>query len=54
MYKQIPGTDKYWASLLPQLAKNPPVIQKTPIQFLGWEDLLQKEQSTHSSILGLP
>ena len=54
MYKQILGTDKYWASLLPQLAKNPPVIQKTPIQFLGWEDLLQKEQSTHSSILGLP
>ena len=27
------------ASLLAQLVKNPPAMQKTPVQFLGWEDL---------------
>ena len=41
-------------SLVAQLVKNLPVIQETPVQFLGWEDLLEKGQATHSSILGLP
>ena len=27
---------------------------ETPVQFLGWEDSLEKGQATHSSILGLP
>ena len=31
-----------WASLVAQLVKNLPVIQKTPVQFLGWEDPLEK------------
>ena len=31
-----------WASLIAQLVKNPPAMQETPIQFLGWEDLLEK------------
>ena len=31
-----------WASLIAQLVKNPPVMQETPVQFLGWEDLLEK------------
>ena len=31
-----------WASFAPQLAKNPPAMQETPVQFLGWEDLLEK------------
>ena len=26
-------------------------MQETPVQFLGWEDLLEKRQATHSSIL---
>ena len=26
-------------------------IQETWVQFLGWEDLLEKEMATHSSIL---
>ena len=26
------------ASLIAQLVKNPPVIQETPVRFLGWED----------------
>ena len=31
-----------WASLIVQLVKNPPAMQETPVQFLGWEDLLEK------------
>ena len=30
------------ASLLAQLVKNPPAMQETLVQFLGWEDLLEK------------
>ena len=32
-----------WASLIAQLVKNPPVMQETPVLFLGWEDPLEKE-----------
>ena len=28
------------ASLLAQLVKNPPAMQETPVQFLGWEHLI--------------
>ena len=28
--------------LLAQLVKNPPAMQETPVQFLGWEDPLEK------------
>ena len=31
-----------WASLVVQLVKNPPAMQETPVQFLDWEDLLEK------------
>ena len=30
------------ASLVAQLVKNSPAMQETPVQFLGWEDLLEK------------
>ena len=30
------------ASLIAQLVKNPPGMQETPVQFLDWEDPLQK------------
>ena len=30
------------ASLVAQLIKNPPAIQETLVQFLGWEDPLEK------------
>ena len=30
------------ASLIAQLVKNPPSMQETPVQFLGWEDPLKK------------
>ena len=32
----------YPCSLIAQLVKNPPAMQETPVQFLGWEDLLEK------------
>ena len=44
------GTD----TLVAQLVKNPPAMQETLVRFLGWEDLLEKEQATHSSLLELP
>ena len=42
------------ASLVAQLVKNLPAMQKTAVGFLGWEDPLEKGWATHSSILGLP
>ena len=33
------------------VVKNPPAMQEMPIQSLGWEDPLEKEMATHSSIL---
>ena len=39
-----------------QMVKNPPEMQETWVQSLGWEDLLEKGLSTHSNILywGIP
>ena len=39
------------APLVAQLVNNPPAMQETPVRFLGWEDPLEKEMATHSSIL---
>ena len=33
-----------------QMVKNLPALQETGIQFLGWEDPLEKGMATHSSI----
>ena len=33
------------------VVKNPPAKQEKQAQFLGWEDPLEKEMATHSSIL---
>ena len=38
-------------SLVAQSVKNPPAIQETQVQSLGWEDPLEKGMATHSSIL---
>ena len=46
--------DCSWTFLIAQLVKNLPAVQETLVQFLGREDLLEKGQATHSSILGLP
>ena len=37
--------------IVAQLLKNPPATQETWVRSLGWEDPLQKEKATHSSIL---
>ena len=39
------------ASLVAQLVKNLPAISETWVQFLGWEDPLEKGKATHSIIL---
>ena len=38
-------------SLVAQMVNNLPAMQETLVQFLGQEDLLEKEMVTHSSIL---
>ena len=40
-------------SLVAQMAKNLPVMQETPVLFLGWEDPLEKGMANHFSILAL-
>ena len=55
----MPNTDfsilivPYWASLVAQMVKHLPTMWETWIQSLGWEDPLEKEMATHSSILAL-
>ena len=34
-----------------QMVKSLPTMRETRVQSLGWEDLLEKEMATHSSIL---
>ena len=41
----------YWASLVAQLIKNLPAKQETLVQYVSWEDPLEKGMATHSSIL---
>ena len=38
-------------SLVAQQVKNLPAMQETPVQFLDWEDSLEKETAIHSSWL---
>ena len=59
----IPGSGRYAgegivyplqysrASLLAQLVKNPPAMQETWVQSLGWEDPLEQGKATHSTVL---
>ena len=35
------------ASLIAELVKNPPALQETRVQALGWEDPLEKGKATH-------
>ena len=39
------------SSLVAQMVKHLPAMQETRVQSLGWEDPLEKEMATHSSIL---
>ena len=40
-----------WASLVAQTVKIPPAMHETWVRSLGWNDPLEKEIATHSSIL---
>ena len=42
-----------WASLVAQMLKHLPAMQETSIQSLSWEDAMEKQMATHSSILAL-
>ena len=45
------GIKMVHASLVGQMVKNLPAMQKTQVQFLGWEDPLEEGMATHSDIL---
>ena len=47
----ITSFSNHWSSLVAQTVKNLPVMGKTQVQSLGWEDPLEKEMATHSNIL---
>ena len=40
-----------WSSLVAQMVKNLPAVQKASVGRLGWEDSLEEGMATHSSIL---
>ena len=40
-----------WTSLVAQTVKRLPTMWEIRVQSLGWEDPLEKEMATHSSIL---
>ena len=42
------------ASLIAQLVKNPPAMQETPVQFLGWDDPLENGRLPTPVFLGFP
>ena len=40
-----------FTSLVAQMVKRLPAMRETRVRSLGWEDPLEKEMATHSSIL---
>ena len=42
-----------WASVVVQMAKNPPEMLEAGVRSLGWEDPLEETMAIHSSILDL-
>ena len=40
-----------WVSFVAHLVKNPPTMQETWVQYLGWENSMEKGKATHFSIL---
>ena len=46
-----PQTKGGGTSQVAQWVKNPPAMQETQVQSLGWEDPLEEGMATHSSIL---
>ena len=42
---------EWWVSLVVQMVKDLPALRETWVQSWGWEDPLEKEMATYSSIL---
>ena len=51
MFKYLVHIQLFVTSLVAQMVKHLPTMRETQVQSLGWEDLLEKEVATHSSIL---
>ena len=53
LFSMVLGVYKLYIGAFPvaQTVKNLPAVQETGVPTLGWEDLLEKEMATHSSIL---
>ena len=52
--KELDTTERLhftWASLVAQRLKHLPAMKETWVRSLSWEDSLEKEMATHSSIL---
>ena len=47
----MPAPELYWAPLVAQTVKHLPAMQETQVQSLVWEDPLEKEMATHSSLV---
>ena len=47
--RDMQPTPVFLASLVAQLVKNSSVVWETWVQFLGWEDPLEKGKATHCS-----
>ena len=50
MFLFYDGSSYFWASLVAQTVKNLPLVWETLVESLGWEDPLEKETATYSSI----
>ena len=48
---KLSGINRQHEQTIAQFVKNPPAMQETLVQSLGWEDPLEKGRATHSSIL---
>ena len=48
IYDSMPSSKDF---LVAQTVKPLPTVQETQVQSPGWEDLLEKEMATHSSVL---
>ena len=47
-HDEILSTSCPWVA---QMVRNPPAMQETWVRSLGWDDPLEEEMATHSSIL---
>ena len=50
-FRSIKHTHEVYQCIAAQMVKHLPAMQEIRVQSLGWEDLLEKETATHSSIL---